>query len=221
VKDNYEIAGECRSAGYVGGDTFDFFIRKDGKIAAFILDVSGHSINTSVLMATVRGYLKSLLHNSYDIVDAVTSANQLICDDIGDAGLFVTGLVMIIDTVENVLEFINMGHYPFMAIDKNLNFFENNIASMPLGILKDEVYEAAKIEINAGTTIFTYTDGLLESKSQKGQLFGYEHIQNFFKKQKYESPENIIKMFFREYKKHVGSKPQEDDITLMAIKRAL
>src|SRR5262245_23442750 len=60
-----EYAAECREAGPVGGDLYDF-IAVDGGIAMVVADTSGKSVPAALLVAHLHGIIRSLSREARD-----------------------------------------------------------------------------------------------------------------------------------------------------------
>ena len=56
----FDLAGDYRTGGEVGGDYFDFLPLADGRTMAVIADVSGHDLASGMIMVSARATLRTL-----------------------------------------------------------------------------------------------------------------------------------------------------------------
>ena len=84
-------------------------------------------------------------------------------------------------------------------------------------------YALQEADLNNGTTIFLYTDGLTEAMDKEKQLFGKDRMEAVLKRcaEQQQSPEEIINTFSEEVHRFVKDAEQSDDLTLLAIHYAM
>ena len=80
-------------------------------------------------------------------------------------------------------------------------------------------YALQEADLNNGTTIFLYTDGLTEAMDKEKQLFGKDRMEAVLKRcaEQQQSPEEIINTVSEEVHRFVKDAEQSDDLTLLAI----
>jgi sigma-B regulation protein RsbU (phosphoserine phosphatase) len=62
------------------------------------------------------------------------------------------------------------------------------------------------------------TDGLWETQSQSGEMFGKDRIKSLIKKNANASPDKILEAIISALREFRGLMKQEDDVTLAVIK---
>ncbi len=70
----------------------------------------------------------------------------------------------------------------------------------------------------AGSIIFLATDGIRETRSRGGAMFGLEGIKNLLRDHASRSAEDIVSAVLQELEDFRGRQAQEDDITMVVIK---
>jgi serine phosphatase RsbU (regulator of sigma subunit) len=80
-------------------------------------------------------------------------------------------------------------------------------AGLPLGIAKDVTYAETEFTLEAGETLTFISDGVLEARSARGELFGFDRTCGISR----ESAEKIAATA-----QQFG---QEDDITVLTVER--
>jgi serine phosphatase RsbU (regulator of sigma subunit) len=69
-----------------------------------------------------------------------------------------------------------------------------------------------------GQVLLIGTDGLWETQSQSGEMFGKDRIKELIKKHAKASPDEILEAIISALKEYQGLMKQEDDVTLAVIK---
>jgi serine phosphatase RsbU (regulator of sigma subunit) len=81
--------------------------------------------------------------------------------------------------------------------------------SLPLGLSADAVYEDLIFRLHEAETLTLYTDGIVEARNAKRELFSFERVQRLAQERK--SAEQIVEA--------ACAFGQEDDITVLSIRR--
>ena len=92
---------------------------------------------------------------------------------------------------------------------------------LPVGAIKGMKYVLQETQIDPGTTLFLYTDGLTEAMDAANQMFGVERMKEIAKNQfsgGEPSPKALIDRFTEAVDTFVAGAEQSDDLTMMAIK---
>jgi sigma-B regulation protein RsbU (phosphoserine phosphatase) len=72
--------------------------------------------------------------------------------------------------------------------------------------------------LTMGQLLLIGTDGLWETQSKSGEMFGKDRIKAIIKKNANTSPDKIIEAIITTLKEFQGLMKQEDDVTLVVIK---
>ena len=82
-------------------------------------------------------------------------------------------------------------------------------------------YREYELEIGQGDTLFVYTDGVTEATDGSGSLYGTDRmLAALNRNQKQDpAPEELLHQVKTDVDRFVGSAPQFDDITMLALQR--
>ena len=106
-----EIAGACRPALAVGGDYYDFVV-SGGRLGIAIGDISGKGIPASLLMATLRAYLRSqTIHAQLDLRRNDEQSQLPGLRELA-SNRYATFFYAHYDPATRVLDYVNAGHNP-------------------------------------------------------------------------------------------------------------
>ena len=70
-----------------------------------------------------------------------------------------------------------------------------------------------------GEIVVVYSDGVAEAMNGRRQLFGEERLLEVVAEHRRETASGVIDGIVAAVKKHTGSQPQYDDMTLIVVKR--
>jgi serine phosphatase RsbU (regulator of sigma subunit)/DNA-binding response OmpR family regulator/anti-sigma regulatory factor (Ser/Thr protein kinase) len=149
----------------VGGDWYDAIMLADGCLGLVIGDVVGHGIGAATLMAELRAALRA-----YAIADpgsparAISSLNALVASTHGR--MVATLLYMVVNANGTHARFASAGHPPPLLASGNGTRFLAPPTGAPLGVTSHTSYEDFECELEPGSTLLLYTDGLVERRGE-------------------------------------------------------
>ena len=219
-RDDVDVFGQLKSAKAVGGDLIDFFIR-DEKLFFCIGDVSGKGVPASLVMSVARAMFRSASMHVELPSKIVKRINGAIADQ-NDANMFVTMFIGVLDLSTGLLRYCNAGHDAPLLIGKDVSLLpvEPNI---PIGLFPDLECEVQEVQVEPGSLLFLYTDGLTEAENLKHEQFGEERMMENAQRQKDGAkgkglqPKAMILNMTEDVAAFVGEAEQSDDLTMLAI----
>ena len=217
-RDDIDIYGSLTPAKDVGGDLFDFFIRKD-KLFFCIGDVSGKGVPASLVMAVTRSLFRNISAHVAEPDEIVRTLNNAMAEG-NDTNMFVTLFVGVLDLATGLLEYCNAGHNYAMLIGNLVSTLPCD-PNLPIGVMPDMTFTKQQLTIGPETTIFLYTDGLNEAEDPVHAQFGVQRIiriaESLVKEGK-NLPDIIINQMIEGVHRFVDDAEQSDDMTILAIK---
>ena len=105
------------------------------------------------------------------------------------------------------------------AADKVVELYDlENIISIELTKLEDILYEEEHIELEAGTRIVAYTDGVTEAENDRLELYGEERLVDSIGQLEADADEKtVVEQLYQSVKAFTAGHPQSDDITIMSL----
>jgi serine phosphatase RsbU (regulator of sigma subunit) len=147
----------------VGGDWYDAFDLRDGKVGISIGDVSGHGIDAAAQMSSIRNAIRMALVMESDLAKVLTDADFLFRNEVAE-GTFCTALVAVVDPEAGTMTCASAGHPgPLIWTRGTINNPVKDIG-LPLAFaqLSDASIEPVTVRLEPGCTVVFYTDGLIE-----------------------------------------------------------
>jgi sigma-B regulation protein RsbU (phosphoserine phosphatase) len=216
-RDDIDIYGTLTPAKAVGGDLFDFYIR-DNQLFFCIGDVAGKGIPASMFMAVTRSLFRNIsAHVALPDRIAYTLNNAL--SENNDSNMFVTLFTGVLDLTTGHLCYCNAGHNAPLLIGRNVGELPCQ-PNLPLGIMGEFQFEAQEVDLDPGTTIFLFTDGLNEAENALHEQFGDNRIAevaNRLLAKREHQPINITYEMYQAVHTFVAGAEQSDDLTMLAI----
>ncbi|MBE9197076.1 PP2C family protein-serine/threonine phosphatase [Synechocystis sp. LEGE 06083] len=217
-----EIAGFMESATEVGGDYYDV-LQTNGQVRISIGDVTGHDLESSLVMIMAQTALRTLLeHGVTDPVKLLSAMNRTIYENTRRMGSsknmtlsllqYEAGLIRLSGQHEEVLIIRSNGE------TEQIDTFE---LGFPLGLEQDisAFVTEREISLNSGDLAVLYTDGITEAMNIKREFYGIERLQAVLSRHRHQTPAEIRHQAIADLKHFLGDQPQEDDVTLLILKQ--
>jgi serine phosphatase RsbU (regulator of sigma subunit) len=203
----------------VGGDLYEFFELDDGRVGIVVGDATGHGVPTALVMASARSMLRAIAQGSDSPGDVLRRVNDPLATDI-PPNMFVTCFYAILDPESGSLSYVKAGHdLPYLHRN-NGEAEELRATGMPLGLMAGMGYEEKQTILEAGEATLFYSDGLVEAHDPKGEMFGFPRLRALVAEHAAEES-SLGDFLVEELYSFVGEGwDQEDDITLLTLKRS-
>jgi sigma-B regulation protein RsbU (phosphoserine phosphatase) len=213
------FASCCVPATHVGGDYYDYFVRGKNEIDLIIADVSGHSVGAALIMVETRSVLRAQVPLAASSSEILASLNELLYEDLTRAELFITMFYANYNAETRVLRFANAGHNPPLIMNKGMtSCIELDAEGLILGINRSVSFEEKLFQLHEGDLVILYTDGIIEAQNEGGELFGVDRLCTVINDMVQELPARIMEQVLAEVNRFAGSKPLEDDISMIIMK---
>jgi len=220
-----QLAGACRPALAVGGDYYDFVQLADGKLGIAIGDISGKGIPASLLMATLRAYLRSqTIQTQQDLPAMIANLNSLVYES-SDSNRYATFFFGRYDPATRVLDYVNAGHNPPMVFrnggrrsldeDGPGEVVRLDTGGPVIGLLPAWSYEQGSVTLCPGDLFVSFTDGISEAMNSAMEEWGEEQLIATVASACEQPLDDLITRIMSGADMHTGTAPQHDDMTLV------
>ncbi len=198
----------------LAGDLFDFIELPGGRVGVVIADVAGKGVPASLIMATVRAYLRASAEHISEMPEMIQRLNGMLCRD-NRPGEFVSLFYGVIDPAARTMDYILAGHLPPMLLrDGEVSVLAGS-GDTVLGVIPDTGFTSRRLEMRPGDRLLLYTDGLDEARNFRDELYGKERVSQSFV-QPAESAEMIVQNVVWDMRRFVGLQRRTDDVTVIA-----
>ncbi|HJO93857.1 MAG TPA: SpoIIE family protein phosphatase [Victivallales bacterium] len=189
----FVLKAKLLSAKEVSGDFYDGFFLDKNKIAFLIADVSGKCFPAAFFMAIARTTIKNIALTEYNDPGLVLKkANEILSSE-NMSSMFVTIFLAYYEIATGKFVYANGGHHPAIKITKTGKIEEFGALNGPaLGVIGNSEYSKQKTVLQPGSSVFIYTDGVIEAFSQKGEEYGKTRLIKYLNNNSSNETESII-----------------------------
>lgn len=215
--EKFAIHAILQPAREVGGDFYDYIAIGD-ELFFSIGDVSGKGVPAALVMSITRAAFRFLGGIDLSIDQMIEKINNTLSMR-NDSKMFVTLFAGRINLKTGEMYYCNAGHNPLVIChaDGHAEYLhaKPNIA---VGVFKGFHYEAEQIQLEKGSRIILYTDGITEAEDSNNAQFGEKRLLDFASALPTEtSAEGLVNDLMAEVKNFTREAEQNDDITILTI----
>ena len=198
----FAVTSAYRPAQEVGGDFFQIIPLESGSTLVLLGDVSGKGLKAAMAVSLIVGAARMIVDYTSSPAEILAGLNRRLCGRL--QGGFATCIAMRLDR-DGSSTISSAGHpAPF------LNKQEMNLpGALPLGMEPTTAYEETVVRLGVGDHFALYTDGLLEARSQSGELYSFARLETLFAGQPNAAEATMAAVNFG----------QDDDITVLTLTR--
>lgn len=194
----------------VGGDFYDGVELPDGRIAAVIGDVQGHSLRAATVMAQLRFSLRAYLAEGHTAARALDLLNALL---MGSQPELVTVCLVVLDPVDGSVEVTNAGHLPPLVVRPGSVELVREHSPL-LGLPFTGERPTVRLEGGDDVAVLLVTDGLLERRS--GDLrTAIDRMARTVADAGTRDPDQLCDLLLQRF----DSPERNDDVAILAVRR--
>lgn len=216
--EGFEIAGISLPAESTGGDYYDYLPTCDGLLNIAIGECSGRGIAPTMLVTSLRAYLRVLSAAINDPSEILSQANTLITEDIGDEEFIVTLMLVQIDQVTKRITYASAGHQGYL-VQRDGESQILHSTGMPMGLRTETIIpEGPSMRLKVGEMLLLVTDGAQKMMSDSGERFGIERMLNVVRENRTLPVRMIVSLLRKACLEFAGALGQGDDITIVLVR---
>jgi sigma-B regulation protein RsbU (phosphoserine phosphatase) len=219
----FQISGINVPARQVSGDYFDYIHVDDERLGVAIADVSGKGVPASLIMAICRSVLRAEAARNPSPADVLRKVNRQLYPDIKE-DMFISMAYLILDHERNGITLARGGHdAPLLYKQQSQSVTPVKSPGMVLGIDSGNVFDRITtdfaVPLERDDCLILYTDGVTEALDTEGDEFGLDRTIQSVRASAADGAQAIVKRVIDDVRNFTGSQPQNDDITLIAIRK--
>ncbi len=203
----------------IGGEFVDIIRLTDTRYIYIIGSLSGKGIAASMNMVILKSIIRTYLAETSDFKTLVQKVNVFVRESLPKGTIF-SGIFGLVDFSTDTMYYINCGAPAlFLYTQAYNNIIEIQGDGHILGFVKDltKYVRVKKVKLAPGDIVFTCTEGVLNTRSLRGEEFGKARIENEIMENK-TYPSSKIAQFIHEEICEFASVELEDDITIFMMK---
>src|SRR3989475_1051517 len=221
----FQISGINVPARQVSGDYFDYIHFDQERLGVAIADVSGKGVPASLIMAICRSVLRAEAARNPSPADVLRKVNRQLYPDIKE-GMFISMAYLILNHERNGdgVTLARAGHdAPLLYKRESQTVTPVKSPGMVVGIDSGNVFDRLTgdfaVPLERDDCLVLYTDGVTEALNTEGDEFGLDRTTQSVRASATDGAQAIVKRVIEDVRNFTGSLPQNDDITLIAIRK--
>jgi sigma-B regulation protein RsbU (phosphoserine phosphatase) len=217
----YELAGMSFPSQAVGGDYFDFVPLESGSVLLAVGDVAGKGLDAALAMSSLHACVRSQAQAGRGVGELVKQVNRYLCDHL-PYNKFATLFCGVLDPVAHQLSYVNAGHNPPLLVGSDGTVRELEATGMPTGLSKEGEYAVTTVDFAAGDLLLAYSDGVTDASAEElgGEPLGSEGLARMVAPLRGMAPRELLDRLDEELETFLGGREPDDDLTMVAVKRA-
>jgi len=221
--DGFQISGINVPARLVSGDYFDYIRVDDERLGVAIADVSGKGVPASLIMAICRSVLRAEAARNPSPADVLRKVNRQLYPDIKE-DMFISMAYLILDHHRDSITLARAGHdAPLLYKHRSQTVTPVKSPGMVVGIDSGNVFDRLTVDfaisLERDDCLVLYTDGVTETLNAEEDEFGLDRVIQAVRARANDGAQAIVKKIIQDVRDFTGSLPQNDDITLIAIRK--
>ncbi len=219
-----EIDARWRPAHQVGGDFYDVIEFADGRLGLVIADVADKGMPAALIMTLMRTLIRATAQEETSPARVLERVNNLLAPDVRN-GMFVTAVYVVLSANGRELLYANAGHN--LPLVRRSQAAEGEPLSavealprcgMALGIEEGTRIREERLSLGVGDLLILYTDGVTESFSPEGEMYGEERLHLVVHAADTSSANAMLEAIDDSVNAFSASEYPSDDLTLMVLK---
>ena len=213
---NVEVSARYIPHQNIGGDYFDFIRLNDHEFLWCIADVSGKGISAALLMANFQASLHAWAAVEDDLANIIVRLNKIVINNT-KGERFITLFLAKYNEHTRKLNYINAGHNATVLYSQGEAITLKQGTTM-IGVFDELPFlNQGEVDIEPGSLIVNYTDGLMDHEHQGNKNWGEESLIEFIKTNGNLSADNFNQLLMDHINLVIKGKPI-DDVTLLTLR---
>lgn len=221
-----DIAVAMQPAHEVSGDYYDILPLDDGVIFA-IGDVTGHGLESGIVMLMVQSSLRVLLqHGERDLQKILQSLNHNLYTSLhsySKATSYTTLSLSLLYYRQESYSSLSGQHEDILVLkaDGRIKQLDTTRLGFPIGLEPDirSWLEQKDFYFEAGDSLIFFTDGILEAENSQGERYELPRLLECLATVTGAAAETIKQAIITDVTKHCAGQAWQDDVTVMVVQK--
>jgi PAS domain S-box-containing protein len=217
-----DIAGFMEPAAEVGGDYYDIQ-QHNGSVRISIGDVTGHGLESSLVMIMAQTAVRTLLSNGEtDPARLLNAVNRTIYDNTRRMGSTKNMTLSLLQYESGVLR-LSGQHEELIIVraDGTVEQIDTFDLGFPLGIESDiaQFVREEQLRFEPGDVAVLYTDGITEAMNPAKEQYGIERMVDVITAYRNQTAMEICQGIISDLRTWIHTQRVFDDITLLVMRQ--
>ena len=219
VVPGYDLHGHFQPTDHTGGDLYDLVVLND-QLFMLLGDATGHGFGPALSATQMQAMLRVSFRHGANLDQAYMHVNNQLAEDLPD-DRFITAFMGFLNPETHRVNYHSGGQGPilhFRAAGGVCDWYKPT--HFPVGIMEiDDKQESANLQLEPGDILALISDGVYEYADLDAKEFGEEGVAEIIRASHQLSMAALGKKLIEAVMDFGGDAPQEDDITMVLIRR--
>ncbi len=152
------------------------------------------------------------------LMSTIQQTNDYIAETHGDASMFATMFLGMLDPASGQLMYINGGQHPALLINPDGELQRLTSTGPAVGLMPDMSFRIETVTLRPNGMLLAYTDGLPDAMDSERRFFGQDKIESIFSEGA-STAEAMAAKLGSSVRGHMAGADQFDDVTFMVVRR--
>lgn len=220
-----DIAGFMEPADEVGGDYYDVLRHPNGDVKISIGDVTGHGLESGVVMLMAQTAIRTLLNSGFvanDPKQFMNIINQTIYKNVERMRANKSLTLALVSYQAGEVR-LSGQHEKILIVRKGgqVEQIDTMDLGFPIGLdenIADFISEA-KVDLQSGDGAVLYTDGFTEAENEHNEMYGIDRLCDIISRHWPKSADEIKQEVINDVRRFIGQQKVYDDLTLVVVKQ--
>ncbi len=211
-----DVAAKFVPARTIGGDLYDFIPYSMSRLGIVIGDVSGKGAPAAIYAALVSGIIRSHAPIEPAPAEMLSAVNLSLAERRIEAQ-FVSIIYAVWDDAHRTLTVSNSGLPRPIYVHGGKNEVIE-ATGLPLGLFDEAEYDEFEFRMKPGDMFVLFSDGILDARNRKGELFGRGRVEKLIAECSGESAARVVETIFKAVAEHSAGVETFDDQTVVVLR---
>lgn len=211
----------------VGGDFYSYLALPNDHAAIAVGDISGKGVAAALLMALTSSMVESQARNVEMPSEVFRALNDVLSPRLKSNRMNAALIYAVFNLQAHTMTVANAGMIaPFLIraqhADSPMSCELIEVGGLPIGSLPYAFYQDVTVNLAPNDTILFLSDGVVEAKNEKGELFGFDRLEAAITDVPIsQDPAVLVTLILQRVQEFIGQAEQHDDITIVAVRPTL
>jgi serine phosphatase RsbU (regulator of sigma subunit) len=200
----------------LSGDFYDYFLQ-NGSVYLFVADVSGHGLPAAILVSLLKSYIHTEADATTKLSDLMSRLNDFLFS-VSLPTQFATAQLFRIEP-HGKLVYANAAHPSFLLFRRDSG--KATLVEQPsylLGAMPAMAYDEHALEVSPGDTLFVYTDGLTDRRTESGEFYSIDRVAALMEASGDADLDTLYGSIYRDVKTFAATDDFKDDIAFVVTR---
>lgn len=219
----FEFGLKLVPSGMLGGDFINFIEYPDRtRLGVIFADITGHGVAAALLSAMFKVLVDEVMHSGASPSSCFNMLNRRLAAEYPE-GNYVSAFFAIFDRRNRTMTYVKASQEPVYILRPNEPARCLEAGGPALGLLDpftfgEPGYDQVTIQLQAGDTVFFYTDGLVELWNASREMLDPTAIQKWLEESRHLGPQELVDEMHRRAIAFAGTTDLDDDVAELAVR---